>query len=167
MRLGTWTMTRTWNKIGSGLENSKIRKKLISHPNLEVMSPLIFVSYSRLENSETKLRNETKLSGLKQNWEIGVLWPISFIQGLKNKNFKKLTCFSWKMVLHNRKKINLTSFFRVQTFRLYYIWLFWTLKIEKTRCLNFVSFPGLGNSETKLSGDSMLLIRGRNNWEVG
>ena len=31
------------------------------------LSPLIFVSFSGLENSETKLRNATKLSGLKQN----------------------------------------------------------------------------------------------------
>ena len=28
-----------------------------------ILSPLIFVSFSRLENSETKSRNETKLSG--------------------------------------------------------------------------------------------------------
>ena len=51
-------------------------------------------------------------------------------------------------------------FFSVQTFCLYYIWLFWTLQIEKTRRLNFVSFSGLENnetnlSETKLSGDSI------------
>ena len=60
------------------------------------------------------------------------------------------------MFLHNQKKINLTSFFRVQTFRLYYIWLFWSLKIEKARRLNFVSFSGLENSETKLRNETKL-----------
>ena len=32
-----------------------------------ILSSLIFVSFSQLENSETELRNGTKLSGLKQN----------------------------------------------------------------------------------------------------
>ena len=34
------------------------------------------------------------------------------------------------MFLNNQKKINFTSCFRIQTFRLYYILLFWTLKIK-------------------------------------
>ena len=39
-----------------------------------------------------KLRNETKLSELKQNWEIGILCYFFSIQGLKIKNSKKYTC---------------------------------------------------------------------------
>ena len=58
-----------------------------------ILSPLIFVSFSWFEKSETKLRNETKLSGLKQNWENGVLQPFSIIQGLKNENLKKINLF--------------------------------------------------------------------------
>ena len=45
---------------------------------IEKTRRLNYISFSRLENSETKLRNETKLSGLNQNWEMGVLgnlWP--------------------------------------------------------------------------------------------
>ena len=63
------------------------------------MSPLIFVSFSRLENSETKL------SGLKQNWKMGVWGHLSSIRGIKNKNFKQKTCLNWKMFLYNRKRI--------------------------------------------------------------
>ena len=67
--------------------------------------------WNKIEWLETKLRNEIKLSGLKQNWEIGVLWPFYIIHGLKNENFKKKQiCFSWKNFVHNRKRINLTSF---------------------------------------------------------
>ena len=49
-----------------------------------LLSSQIFVSFSQLKISETKLRIETKSSGLKQNWEIGVLWPFSIIHDLKN-----------------------------------------------------------------------------------
>ena len=37
----------------------------------KLLSPVIFVSFLRLENRETKLRNETKLSRLKQNEKWG------------------------------------------------------------------------------------------------
>ena len=36
------------------------------------------------------------------------------------------------------------------------MWLFWTLKIEKTHRLNFVSFSGHENSETKLRNETKL-----------
>ena len=35
------------------------------------------------------------------------------------------------MFLHNRTRINLTSFIRVRTFRLYNIWFFWLWKLKK------------------------------------
>ena len=54
-----------------------------------ILSSLIFVSFSQLGNSETKLRKERKLSGLKLNWETGVLLHFSIIQGLEIKKFKK------------------------------------------------------------------------------
>ena len=54
-----------------------------------ILFPLSFVSFSGLKNSETKLINETKLSELKQNREIGVLRDFSIIQGLKIKISKK------------------------------------------------------------------------------
>ena len=53
-----------------------------------LLSPLIFVSFPELEN------RETKLSGSKQNWEIGGLRHFSSIQVVKIKTSRKLTCFS-------------------------------------------------------------------------
>ena len=65
------------------------------------------------------------------------------------------------MFLHKRKRINFTieekNFWDVfkYSFQYSYILLSLTFRIKKTRHLNFVSFSGLENSETKLSGDSM------------
>ena len=55
-----------------------------------------------------------KIEEMKQNWETGVLWSYSFMQGLKNKNFRSKPVFSLKMFQHNRKRIYLTTFFGVQ-----------------------------------------------------
>ena len=47
-----------------------------------IQSPLIFVSFSRLENSETKFRNEIKLSETKLSGDIIFTLAIIFKIGL-------------------------------------------------------------------------------------
>ena len=58
------------------------------------------------------------------------------------------------MVLHNRKKTNLTSFFLFKRF-VFTINLI-ILDFGKTRRLNFVLFSGHENSETKLRNETNL-----------
>ena len=112
--------------------------------NYGMMGMGMMICNSGLNNSETKL------SGLKKNWEILGFMAFFYYSRSKKWKFQKINLFfSWKMFLRNRKRINLT-FFLYSNVSFYCIRLFWTLKIGKTRRLNFVSFWGLENGETKL-----------------
>ena len=74
-----------WFETSSFAQATKFA--VLHHTNLakisQILSSFIFVSFSRVENSGTKL------SELKRNWEIGVLGHLSSIQGLRNKNFEQ------------------------------------------------------------------------------
>ena len=60
------------------------------------------------------------------------------------------------MFLHNRKKTKLTSFFVFKRFVSSIFDYFDTENLKKTRRLNFVSFSGFENSETKLRNETKL-----------
>ena len=70
-----WYPSMLYNIIKYTLAGAFLRfEAFVTHE--QILSPL--------ENIETKLRNETKLSGLKLNGPIGVLWHFSIIQCLNN-----------------------------------------------------------------------------------
>ena len=78
-----------------------------------------------------------------------------YYQRSEKQKFQKINCFSPEKCFCITEKI-LQVFIRHQTLRLHYtcIRIFLTLKIEKTRNLNFVSFSGLENSETILRNET-------------
>ena len=92
---------------------------------------------------------------VKQNW---VGWKklrnrgfMAFFFYTRSKNWKcqKINPFFPEKNFCIIEKVLIWQVFCVKTFRLHYIWLYWSLEIEKkTRRLNFVSFSGLENSET-------------------
>ena len=60
-----------------------------------ILSTLIFVTFSGLENGVTKMRNVTKLSESYQKWEMGFWRHFSIFQGVKIKTSKNKYIFIW------------------------------------------------------------------------